>query len=70
MENFEVTEVEAPPNVLDQASSMFLTSAGIGIAEVGIYEGRELTPAPDEIMRSIKRVGGSVRPRGRIQDKR
>jgi branched-subunit amino acid aminotransferase/4-amino-4-deoxychorismate lyase len=62
IDSFAVSEVEAGPNELQTADSIFLTSAGVGVAEVGEFEGRALGPVPARIAQSIKRGRGSVRP--------
>ena len=42
LENLECEEVEAEIEALTEADGIFLTSAGIGIVEVAVFEGRQL----------------------------
>ena len=56
LEKLEVNEVEAEPNVLKKADSIFLSSAGIGIVQVGKFNDREFDYKPHEVM-SVLRFG-------------
>ncbi|MEP6944530.1 MAG: aminotransferase class IV [Acidobacteriota bacterium] len=45
LENLDCHEVEAPIGELDAADAIFLTSAGLGVAEVAEFDGRKLRPS-------------------------
>jgi branched-chain amino acid aminotransferase len=49
MENVKCLEVKAHVEVLREADAIFLTSAGIGIAEIAEIDGRKLTAVPANI---------------------
>jgi branched-subunit amino acid aminotransferase/4-amino-4-deoxychorismate lyase len=58
LEKVGVKEVAAEAAVLDQAETIFLTSAGIGIAEVGEFNGRKLQPVSVAVKGLIKDYPG------------
>jgi branched-chain amino acid aminotransferase len=51
LDNLDCREVEAAMEELDAADSIFLTSAGIGIAEVTEFESRKLEPSSHPILK-------------------
>ena len=53
MENLECHETEASLEILNEADAIFLTSAGIGIAEISELDGRELSAVSAEIKNLI-----------------
>lgn len=50
LENTECEEVEAEIGELDKADSIFLTSAGLGVVEVAVFEGRRLSSSDNAIL--------------------
>ena len=61
LENVECLELKANMEVLDQADAIFLTSAGIGIADVIEINGRKLDAIPAEIKNLIPQKNTKLR---------
>jgi len=53
LENIECEEVRAELNVLYEADTIFLTSAGLGISAVGEFDGQRLAPLPDQLTKLV-----------------
>jgi branched-subunit amino acid aminotransferase/4-amino-4-deoxychorismate lyase len=58
LENLDVREVSAEITALDHAETIFMTSAGIGIAEVGEFNSRRLQPVPAAVKGLIEGFPG------------
>ncbi len=50
MENMECPEVEETIDELQSADAIFLTSAGLGIVQVGEFDSRKLKPVIHPIL--------------------
>ena len=55
IENLECEEVASTIDELHSADEIFLTSAGLGVAQVAEFEGRQLDRGPHQIMSLIPR---------------
>ena len=53
LQKLEAFEVEAELSVLENADSIFLSSAGIGIVQVGKFNDRELECTSEELMKNL-----------------
>ncbi|MBA3769205.1 MAG: aminotransferase class IV [Blastocatellia bacterium] len=56
LERFDCREAEADVEVLRRADAIYLTSAGLGIAAISEFEGRELRVDEHPIMRALDRM--------------
>ena len=56
MERFDCREAEADVEVLTRADGIYLTSAGLGIAAISEFEGRELRVDEHPIIRAFERM--------------
>jgi len=57
LENLECIEVEAGVETLDQVDAIFLTSAGLGIAQAANFEGKELRRVNRPIIAAMPGTG-------------
>ena len=56
MENYKVSEVEETTEILNESEAIFLTSAGIGVAQISKYEEKSLAQNSGEITKIIRRL--------------
>ena len=56
LENLQCAEVKAGIDELQAADAVFLTSAGIGVAQAAEFEGRNLSPSNHEILKLIPQI--------------
>lgn len=53
LEKFNCIETSAPPEILQKADAIYLTSAGLGVVQIGEYGNRKYELKLDEITQSI-----------------
>ena len=58
LDHYDVHEVEAPLTALDEASAIFLSSAGRGIVQIAEYQDRKLALNSHELTRLIEKELG------------